>query len=77
METILSLVYKQISNKYGMTAEEVFGMFDYKDTGMCTTMEFKRILNIMFAEAITEDREVNLLLRLAATTGANEKINYR
>ena len=53
METILSKIFKQCSYKYNMTAEEVFGMFDYKDTGSCTISEFKRILNIMFTEVIT------------------------
>lgn len=78
METILSLVYKQCANKYGMTAEEVFGMFDYKDSGFCTHTEFKRILNIMFSEVIVQDIQVNLLLRLASsTTVASEKLNYR
>ena len=53
MESILSALFKQCSSKYNMTAEEVFGMFDYKDSGLCTTEEFKRILKIMFTEVIT------------------------
>ena len=60
-----------------MSAEEVFGMFDYKDSGSCTIEEFKRVIKIMFTEVITQQFEIELLLRLAPTVGAENKINYR
>ena len=36
LETLLSKIFKQLHNKYGLTPEQAFGMFDYKDSGLCT-----------------------------------------
>lgn len=50
METILHNIFRQLTLKYGLTAEQAFGMFDYKDSGQCTLEEFKRVINTMFNE---------------------------
>lgn len=56
LETLLSKVFKQLYNKFGLTPEQAFGMFDYKDTGLCSVQEFKRVVDSMFSEVVTNER---------------------
>lgn len=53
-------------------------MFDYRDTGLCSYEEFKRVVTSMFREVMPSVREEQLLLRLMpkATTSENT-YNYK
>lgn len=53
METMLSAIFKHLQYKYGLTAEQAFGMFDFKNAGLCTLDEFKRVIGTMFDDVIT------------------------
>ena len=77
METMLSRVYKQLAGKYGLTAEQAFGMFDYKDAGLCTVEELKRVVTTMFGDVITRPAEMELLLRLVPSKSNDGRISYR
>ena len=76
IETLLDRVYKTLSGKYGLQAEQAFGMFDYKDSGHCTVEEFKRVINTMFAEVFKYQADIDLLLRLVPPN-SDGKINYK
>ena len=77
METILHNIFKELKGKFGLNPEQAFGMFDYKDTGRCTTAEFKRVLTTMFPEVISEPAEIELLMRLAPLAQGEDGVNYK
>lgn len=77
IETLLNKIYKTLSGKYGLQAEQAFGMFDYKDSGHCTIEEFKRVISTMFAEVVPYQRDIDLLLRLVPPTNSEGRINYK
>ena len=52
-------------------------MFDYKDSGMCTIEEFKRVINTMFNEVVTHLEEIDSLLSLIPSKSNDGKINYK
>ena len=77
METLLNTIYKTMTVKYNMQAENLFRMYDYKDTGLMTESDFRRIMSIMFSEVINKTTDLDLLLRLAPrVAGGEDKINY-
>ncbi len=61
---------------HGMTPEQAFGIYDMSDTGLCTQVEFKRIVRIFFGEVVPEGEKLDFLMRLTTLT-ADTKINYR
>ena len=77
IETLLTKIYKCLSGKYGLQAEQAFGMFDYKDSGHCTIEEFKRVINTMFNDVVTHQADIDLLLRLVPLNNSEGKINYK
>ena len=76
VETLLSQIWRQLEQKYGLSAEAAFGIYDYKDTGLCTVDEFKRILSHMFSEEVPTQADQDLLLRLLPTA-SNDSRNYK
>ncbi len=71
LETLLSKMYSVLDKKYGLNAEKVFGLFDYKDTGMSTIPEFKKVINNMFDSVVTTQDHIDLLLRLMPEKGSD------
>jgi hypothetical protein len=46
------------------------------DTGLCSQVEFKRIVRIFFGEVVPEGEKLEFLMRLTTLT-TDAKINYR
>ena len=59
---------RQLESRYGLSAEQAFGLYDPRDSGLCTVVEFKRILNTMFKEVFENDpSDVDFVIRLTET----------
>jgi len=52
-------------------------MFDYKDSGLCTLAEFKRVISTMFTDVVTTDEQIQLLLRLVPPQSNDGQLNYK
>lgn len=76
-QTVLTLMSRQLESRYGLSAEQAFGLYDPRDSGFCTIVEFKRILNTMFKEVFeAEPTDVDFVIRLTETS-QDGRIQYR
>jgi Ca2+-binding EF-hand superfamily protein len=69
-------MYNILENEHGITAEQAFGIYDMKDTGECSTDEFKRILRIFFGEVLASSEDVDFIMKLT-NKRADQRLAYR
>jgi len=72
---VLSKMYEHCVSQKGIEPETLFGLYDYKDTGMTTVDHFTRIIDKMFSQILSQEQK-DLVLRLAAPT-INKEVNFR
>ena len=75
-QSLLSAMHAVLEHEHGITAEQAFGIYDMKDSGDCTTDEFRRVLKIFFGEAIPKKEDLDFLMRLTQKR-SDQRIDYR
>ena len=76
VETLLSRIQRALERNFDLKPEAAFGMFDPRDTGLCTDAELKRICDIFFQGVVKTQEDRKLLTRLV-TVHTDGKINYK
>jgi len=76
VQSLLVGMHCILEQEHGITAEQAFGIYDLKDTGEAKVEEFRRVLRIFFGEAMKQEGDLDLLMRLTHRRG-NQMIDYR
>ena len=70
-------MFKCLEQNYSISAEQAFGVYDMRETGLCSTEDFRRVLAIFFGDSLNIERgDIEFVLRLTKTS-ADGKIEYR
>jgi Ca2+-binding EF-hand superfamily protein len=75
-QTLLAGMYSVLEREHGITAEQAFGIYDMKDTGECSTDEFRRVLRIFFGEVLASSADLDFVMKLTQRR-ADQRIAYR
>lgn len=70
-------MYRVLTNKYGLEAEQAFRIFDYHDSGFCTIRDLRKIISTFFKDVITSEEDFELLLKLVPPQTGSQQFKYK